>query len=185
MTEGDERVTLAGASGSDETEILRATNPLETGEIVERGARDRALNDVELLQCLGDRNPASLRRATCAAKCFGIMVAYSKIRSDGSGESSIRTSTDDVEAEVKLKIKLSGEITDERFEQSTGRPLDQNCTQEKVLTPIEQMHSRLLCNTPMMTAPRQTNSSKLRKQKQEESLSPAKSGLQSSPSRIR
>ena len=41
VTERDEQVALAGAGGTDETEVLGGADPLQAREVVERRARDR------------------------------------------------------------------------------------------------------------------------------------------------
>jgi hypothetical protein len=48
VAEGDEDVRLAGAGRPDEAEVLGGADPLERGEVVERGVRDRRQADVEL-----------------------------------------------------------------------------------------------------------------------------------------
>jgi hypothetical protein len=56
------------------------------------------------------------------ARHFGIIVAYSRIRPDGSGITPIATGAEDVNREVKVAIKLSGEIAEERYGTIVGRP---------------------------------------------------------------
>ena len=61
MAEGDQQVALAGARRSDQTEVLRGPDPLETREVVEASlVAPTRLAHVELLEGLGDRESAAV-----------------------------------------------------------------------------------------------------------------------------
>jgi hypothetical protein len=51
----EQQVALAGAGWSDQAQVLGSPHPFQTGQVVERGPWHRGGCQVELVECLADR----------------------------------------------------------------------------------------------------------------------------------
>jgi hypothetical protein len=67
FTEADQAVTLSGSRRSNQDQVFVSGDPLERREIVECRLRDRALDDLELLERLDTGNAAARRRPASPA----------------------------------------------------------------------------------------------------------------------
>ena len=84
--EGDQDVALAGAGRADQADVLGGPDPLERGQVVEGGRRDRGGGDVELVEASWrPGTPAGRIRVRALDSSRAAISASTRVRRNSSG----------------------------------------------------------------------------------------------------